>query len=557
MSRCRRKDRLDEDQLSVAEVVKRQRRLDEEQEVVTHTLVFASALKNVPDTPSEFHSVDGLQQGIDDVQDDVVIMNIDKRTTAYVPKRFVILEHVLIARRTTSDAGDAEIACDPVLCVGCACEPRTWTICYTGLRRGQEHISDRQSYGKWDASLLFHTVPAWTQFATPLRSKLRIWSLFSITMIHGNRQLSTAGPQGRAATLGNEDVREMDPDTLNDAEDDDQLESDDPEVVAPIPLPCSGIEDRERLLTADALNNSYVRVVHYQEAIVMHDKATTYHDGMTTTLKTEDHTRWDREIDKAEVERIKDYKAMDIMKTRDIKQPLAMSSTDTPAAKGSDPNEDWIRLSLMIEEQQRVPHCLIVTEYKVKILHRIEIQDKVRQLIWSPREEDRKAVEAGHDTIAKQLTILAAFQAKAGYIVQDLRRPPEPAAEMFDNLDKPPLLDPDADLHPEHATAPENTILPLPSSANIPLDPLCPLEIKLRIEQADRYLQNLRGDIAEKSFLYTNIMLAKTIKAVMTRARGTIAKINYCITSVCRGYSRCQLGMFKEVCQIGKGQHEE
>ncbi|KAG6905588.1 hypothetical protein DXG01_001815 [Tephrocybe rancida] len=57
----------------------------------------------------------------------------------------------------------------------------------------------------------------------------------------------------------------------------------------------------------------------YQEAIVMHDKATTYHDGMTTTLKTEDRTRWDREIERAEVERIKDYKAMDIMKTRDIK----------------------------------------------------------------------------------------------------------------------------------------------------------------------------------------------------------------------------------------------
>ncbi|KAG6904980.1 hypothetical protein DXG01_005846 [Tephrocybe rancida] len=255
----------------------------------------------------------------------------------------------------------------------------------------------------------------------------------------------------------------------------------------------------------------------------------TIHIGLCRSYH---RTRWDRKIERAEVERIKDYKAMDIMKTRDIKRPLAMSSTDTPAAKGSDPNEDWICLSLMIEEQQQVPHCLIVTEYEVKILHRIEIQDK---------EEDRKAVEAGHDTIAKQLTILAAFQAKAGYIVQDLRQPPEPVAKMFDDLDEPPLPDPDANLRPECATAPENTILPLPSSANIPLNPLHPLEIKLRIKQANRYLQNLCGDIAKKSFLYTNDMHAKTIKikVVMTQARGTIAKINYRIMSVCWGYLRC------------------
>ncbi|KAG6905777.1 hypothetical protein DXG01_000796 [Tephrocybe rancida] len=61
----------------------------------------------------------------------------------------------------------------------------------------------------------------------------------------------------RAATLGDEALREMDPDTMDNAEDDDQLESDDPEVVAPIPLLHSGIEDRQRVPTSDALNNSY------------------------------------------------------------------------------------------------------------------------------------------------------------------------------------------------------------------------------------------------------------------------------------------------------------
>ncbi|KAG6913766.1 hypothetical protein DXG01_004444, partial [Tephrocybe rancida] len=210
---------------------------------------------------------------------------------------------------------------------------------------------------------------------------------------------------------------------------------------------------------------------------------------------------------------IKDYKSMDIMKTWDVKRALAMSATDTPTPKGPDPNEDWIRLSLMIEEQQRST--------------RIEIQDKVQHLIRSPWEEDRKAVEVERDSIAKQLTILATLQAKAGYTMRDLRQLLEPAAETFDDLDEPPAPDLDADLRPESETAPENTILPLPSSANILHDPLRTLEITLRLEQADWYLQNLRGDIAEKSFLYTNVIQAKTIKAVMTRARGNIASINY------------------------------
>ncbi|KAG6904770.1 hypothetical protein DXG01_007304, partial [Tephrocybe rancida] len=66
----------------------------------------------------------------------------------------------------------------------------------------------------------------------------------------------------RAATLSDEAMCEVDPDTMDDAEDDDQLESDDPKVIAPIPLPHSGIEDRQRVPTSDALNNSYVRVIH-------------------------------------------------------------------------------------------------------------------------------------------------------------------------------------------------------------------------------------------------------------------------------------------------------
>ncbi|KAG6912877.1 hypothetical protein DXG01_011372 [Tephrocybe rancida] len=63
---------------------------------------------------------------------------------------------------------------------------------------------------------------------------------------------------------------------------------------------------------------------------------------------------WDQEIQKAEVDRVQDYKVMDIMKTRDVKRPVATESGDTIIADGRDVNEEWMRLALMIEEQQQV-----------------------------------------------------------------------------------------------------------------------------------------------------------------------------------------------------------
>ncbi|KAG6904369.1 hypothetical protein DXG01_010616, partial [Tephrocybe rancida] len=63
---------------------------------------------------------------------------------------------------------------------------------------------------------------------------------------------------------------------------------------------------------------------------------------------------WDQEIQKAEVDCLQDYKAMDIMKTHNVKRPVAMDSSEGMIAKGRDANEDWMRLALMIEEQQQV-----------------------------------------------------------------------------------------------------------------------------------------------------------------------------------------------------------
>ncbi|KAG6905857.1 hypothetical protein DXG01_000391 [Tephrocybe rancida] len=260
----------------------------------------------------------------------------------------------------------------------------------------------------------------------------------------------------------------------------------------------------------------------FREAIDMKEKAEKYHGDMVATLNLAEKEEWDKEIEKAEVDRIQDYKAMDMMKTRDVARPMAIDTQDAAIAEGRDANEEWMRLALMIEEEQ------------------IDIQDKARRLVRHPREEDRKVVVAGRERLASQITILSTLQGEAGYVTSDLERPPgEPDPTAFDNVDRNDGEDNNG-REVEPGTAPESKVIALPSSSWPLVSALRSLELMLRVEQADCYLQNLRAVIAEKSFLYTHVICAKTIKAVMTRARGVIAKLNFKITGICRSYSRCR-----------------
>ncbi|KAG6906068.1 hypothetical protein DXG01_016055 [Tephrocybe rancida] len=175
--------------------------------------------------------------------------------------------------------------------------------------------------------------------------------------------------------------------------------------------------------------------------------------------------------------------------------------------------------------------------------NKINIQDKARQLARTPREEDRKTVIAGQERLASQITILSTLQGDAGYVMSDLERPlGEPDPTAFDNIDGNEGEDSEID-KVDPGTAPKRKLLAFPSSSRPLVSPLRHLEILLRVEQADRYLQNLRAVIAKKSFLYMHVIHAKAIKAVMTRARGVIAKLNFKITAICQGYSRCRAAL--------------
>lgn len=92
---------------------------------------------------------------------------------------------------------------------------------------------------------------------------------------------------------------------------------------------------------------------------------------------------------------------------------------------------------------------------------------------------------------------------------------------------------------------PENRSLLMPSTC-LPQDhPLSKLELRLRKVQANRYLTAIREVIAEKSFQYTDVMRVAPRKAVVTRARNTIIKINQKLTFYAKVYSRCRAAMLR------------
>ncbi|KAG6904005.1 hypothetical protein DXG01_013256 [Tephrocybe rancida] len=111
---------------------------------------------------------------------------------------------------------------------------------------------------------------------------------------------------------------------------------------------------------------------------------------MVHTLNPIEKETWDKEIKRAEVDRLQDYKAMDIMKTWHVKRLMAMDPRDDVIAEGHDTHEDWMRLALMIEEQQQV--TLTSGRESYSLLCRVNIQDKAWRLLRHPREEDRKEV---------------------------------------------------------------------------------------------------------------------------------------------------------------------
>jgi len=90
----------------------------------------------------------------------------------------------------------------------------------------------------------------------------------------------------------------------------------------------------------------------------------------------------------------------------------------------------------------------------------------------------------------------------------------------------------------------EDRHLPLPSHHNSQ-HPFAPIELQLRLQQADELLDSLRTSIADKSFQYTHVIRVAPRKSVQTRARSVIAKLNQKICLYSMAYRRCRSSVLR------------
>jgi hypothetical protein len=92
---------------------------------------------------------------------------------------------------------------------------------------------------------------------------------------------------------------------------------------------------------------------------------------------------------------------------------------------------------------------------------------------------------------------------------------------------------------------PESRRISLPSGWKSTDNIYRAVELRLRISQADKTLQALRDTIADKSFQYSHVIRAAPRKAVNTRARTAIGKLNSLIVFYSRVYGQCRAALVR------------
>jgi hypothetical protein len=90
----------------------------------------------------------------------------------------------------------------------------------------------------------------------------------------------------------------------------------------------------------------------------------------------------------------------------------------------------------------------------------------------------------------------------------------------------------------------EDQIMPLPSNGNVGLE-YAQLELTHRISHAENHLNRIRDLIAEKSFQFSHVIRVAPRKAVNTRSRAEVKKINLQISVHCRLYTQCRARLIK------------
>ena len=189
----------------------------------------------------------------------------------------------------------------------------------------------------------------------------------------------------------------------------------------------------------------------------------------------------------------------------------------------------------------------------MKCFFRLEIQAKVQHLGRNPGIAAQQAVESAREQLTALVQELkSATQATGVVELHTSKRPVQEALAMWDEIVNEPVLGGQGEntLNPieEPAlTGPiqiEDQIMPLPSNGNVGPE-YGQLEITHRIKHADQHLNRIRDLIAEKSFQYSHVIRVAPRKAVNTRSRAQVKKINLEISVHCRLYTQCRARLIK------------
>jgi hypothetical protein len=191
---------------------------------------------------------------------------------------------------------------------------------------------------------------------------------------------------------------------------------------------------------------------------------------------------------------------------------------------------------------------------------RIDLQDRVRRVVAQPRDEDLRTIEQLRQLLLTQFSVLTDLQSRITgqtFVLAD-----QPVVDnhpsAFEDLDDEgssadqgmALSEITSDTRefsesvaggPPHE--PETRPLGMPSTWVNQDNPYSAVELNLRIQQADKCLQALQDNIADKSFQYSHVIRVAPRKGVRTRGRGAITKLNGIIAYHARVYERCRRAM--------------
>lgn len=183
-------------------------------------------------------------------------------------------------------------------------------------------------------------------------------------------------------------------------------------------------------------------------------------------------------------------------------------------------------------------------------------QAKVRQLVRAPGSIEAESIEKDRETLTSLMSHLKQAQQLAG--VKDVNGKESidtELLEVWDDFIYEPVISTDQTPAPAPAPATatssrqpplpvgpvpiEDQLISIPSNGNIDATHR-DLECSHRISLAEQHLNQIRNLIAEKSFQFSHLQRVAPRKAVATRSRSAVNKLNQQIALHSRMYSRCR-----------------